>query len=238
MINFSLLFLSIIPGLAICYYIYSRDKHEAEPHQYLLLCFFFGMLSTYPALKMEEFGAHDLRLGISEDPWITLTFAFLVISFSEELVKFIFLRYAIYPKDDFNEPMDGIVYAVMIGMGFATMENILYVLAHPDSSKTAVKIALLRMFTAVPAHAAFAVSMGYFVGLAKYRPERESSLLLLGLFSAILLHGLYDFFLFQKMDQNLAIFTFITLGISIIGGFYFIRQHSDYSERRNARKQH
>lgn len=227
-----LLILSILPGLAISYYIYWRDRQNPEPYILLLISFAFGVLSTYPAIKMEEFGISDLRLGVSKDIWITMTFAFVVIAFSEELVKYIFLRYAIYPRKIFNEPMDGIVYSVMISMGFASTENILYVAVSPESSSQALQIGFMRMFTAVPAHASFAVAMGYFVGLAKFRPERENLYLFLGLALAILLHGLYDFFIFQRLHRGLIVFTFLTLFLSLALGFYFIHRHSKHSKER------
>ena len=227
-----LVLLSILPGLAISYYIYWRDRHDPEPHELLLLCFLFGVMSTYPAIKMEEFGIQDLRLGVSKDVWITMTFAFVVIAFSEELVKYIFLRYALYPRKAFNEPMDGIVYSVMISMGFATMENVLYVVVNPTDSSHAMQVGLMRMFTAVPAHAAFAITMGYFVGLAKLHPERENLYLICGILGAILLHGLYDFFIFQKLSRVLVVFTFITLFLSLAVGFYFIYRHSGYNRRK------
>ena len=80
----------------------------------------------------------------------------------------------------------------MIGMGFATLENILYV------QKYGVQTGFLRMFLAVPAHATFGVLMGYHVGKAKFDRPNSGRLLLLGLFWAVLFHGLYDFFLFLQ----------------------------------------
>ncbi len=231
--DYYLLALATFPGLLITAYIYWRDRHEPEPLYLLVICFIFGVLSTYPAIKLEEFAIYDLGLTINEDLGVTITFAFVVVAFSEELVKYIFLRYYIYPKDEFCEPMDGIVYAVTISMGFATLENILYVVVRAEDLEQAYQIAYARMFTAIPAHSVFAMTMGYFVGLAKFHQERESFLLLCGLGGAILLHGLYDFFIFQRLSSQLTIFTFVVLIGGFIIGKFMIYWHVKNSPHQN-----
>jgi len=231
--QFYLLVLAILPGLVITAYIYWRDRHEPEPLWLLVVCFLFGIASTYPAIKMEEFGIYDLYITHSKDPLMTFTFAFLIIAFSEELMKYIFLRYYIYPKKEFCEPMDGIVYSVTISMGFATLENVLYVVVRSESFSQALDIGYSRMFTAVPAHAAFAMIMGYFVGLAKAKPEAESFYLLSGLGAAVVLHGLYDFFIFQEMSEMLTIFTFVTLIGTIVMGKFMIHWHVENSPHKD-----
>lgn len=222
-----LLLLSILPGFLIILYIYWRDRHDREPIFYLTICFVFGMLSTYPAIKMEEFGMRDLGIyNAINDPFMTFTFTFIVIAFSEEFVKYIFLRYYIFPKDDFDEPMDGIVYSVMISMGFATLENILYIVVRADTIELGFQIGLLRMMTAVPGHAIFAILMGYFVGLAKFSEDKGNLYLVIGLFSAIALHGTYDFFIFMQMKEFLIWFTLI---FGTLSSLVFLRKHSDNS---------
>lgn len=204
-----LMILAILPGLAISYYIYVSDEHEKEPHEHLILCFIFGMVSTAPAILLEELG---MGLGLDDTSYLfgAFIFAFGVVAFSEELVKFLFLRFYIYEKDDFNEPFDGIVYSVMIGMGFATVENILY------ASRYGIETVFARMFTAVPAHAAFAIIMGYYAGRAKFEPEQSNILLMKGLFLAIAVHGAYDFFIFQENYPALAGFTLVSLILAIV----------------------
>jgi RsiW-degrading membrane proteinase PrsW (M82 family) len=227
-----LLLLSVLPGLLIISYIYWRDRHDREPIFYLTICFVFGMMSTYPAIKMEEFGMRDLGIyNAISDPFMTFTFTFAVVAFSEEFVKYIFLRYYIFPKKDFDEPMDGIVYSIMISMGFATLENILYVLVRADTIELAFQIGLLRMITAVPAHAIFAILMGYFVGLAKFSEKRGNLYLVIGLVGAILLHGTYDFFIFMQMKEYLVWFTLI---FGTLSSLVFLRKHSDNSPYANS----
>lgn len=221
-----LFILSILPGFIIVLYIYWRDRHNSEPLWYLSWCFAFGVLSTYPAIQMETFGMRDLGIhGAGDDPFMTFTFAFAVIAFSEEFVKYLFLRYYIFPKTIFDEPLDGIVYAIMIGMGFATLENILYVVIRPNHLPTAFHIGWWRMITAIPGHAIFAVVMGYFVGWAKFAPRYQALFLWLGLLGAVTLHGIYDYLIFMSMRESLV---FFVLFLGAMTSFFLLKKHSVY----------
>lgn len=201
------LLLSILPGILIIIYIYKRDKYDKEPKKAVLLCVFLGALSCFPA-ALSTLGIQSL-IGVNpvieEESSIIKLFLFSVmgVGLFEEFSKYIFVIVYPYKKGFFNEPMDGIVYAVAVSMGFAILENILYVL---DGG---LSVALVRAFTAVPAHATFAVIMGYYVGLAKL--NKDSKLLFLGLFYAAFAHGMYDFFLFSNNLLGLAIFAMIVL---------------------------
>ena len=85
-------------------------------------------------------------------------------------MKLVILNKYLFNKLEFNEPMDGIVYAIMVSLGFATVENIFYVYNHPGQE---IQVAIMRMFTAIPLHAVCGVILGYFVGLAKFSDNRE-----------------------------------------------------------------
>jgi protease PrsW len=217
--------LAIAPGIAFAFFIYLYDRYDREPFKLLRNCFLFGALSIVPAILIESgFGF----LGIDEGGGLLITFvyAFFVVGLTEEGGKFIFLRFYAYPKKDFNEPMDGIVYSLMISMGFATVENVLYAFSGLGTT-------MLRMFTAVPLHATAAVFMGYFAGLARFR-KGSGWLLFVGFTLAVLLHGFYDFFLFQQDYPLLFIFSFLALGISVLFALLAIRRHRRHSPFKNA----
>ena len=183
-----LLALAIAPGIAICVYIYFKDKYEKEPIKLLLVSFILGVFSVVPTLLLSRLGTYFFGF---EPTSSNLIFSFIScvvgIGLVEEFSKFIFVRFYAYKKDDFNEPFDGIVYCVMVSMGFATLENILYV------SASGAYTGWLRMFTAVPMHAVFAIVMGYYMGVQK--SFGTSAAVLKGLLLASLLHGIYDFVL-------------------------------------------
>lgn len=199
-----LFLLAIAPAAAIIWFIYSKDKYEKEPLGLLVLSFFLGIVSIVPALAGSSIGK-SIGLDITENMLDTFLYAFVAVALSEEFAKYLFLRFIMFNKRAFNEPFDGIIYAVMIGMGFAAFENVLYV------AEGGVSVAVLRAFTAVPAHAAFGVIMGFYVGLAKFNPDNRQRLLLTGLFWAVVAHGAYDFFIMQQNYELLALLTVVVL---------------------------
>lgn len=215
--------LALAPSLAIMWYIYAKDEFDKEPISLLVFSFLLGIFSVIPALIGGNIGEY-LGYGlIGGDVFAVFIHAFIVVAFSEEFAKFLFLAVFLFPQRAFNEPYDGIIYAVMIGMGFATFENLVYVL------QGGIEVAILRMFTAVPAHAAFGVIMGYYVGMAKFDRSRRFILLFAGLFWAVLAHGAYDFFL---MLQNMPALACITIGVlifSISMGLKSIKIHQEQS---------
>ena len=195
---FILIALAILPSIAISYWIYMQDRFEKEPLNLLFKAFVVGCASTIPAMLLQiQFQNWENAENLLD----TAIFAFAVVGVTEELSKFLLLRFFIYPHDEFNEPMDGIVYAVMVSMGFATVENLIYVLDTDGSG--GIGTAIGRAFTAVPAHAAFGILMGSYLGLGKFVPEKRNTYMLTGLILAIFFHGLYDFFLLQQVYQGL-----------------------------------
>jgi RsiW-degrading membrane proteinase PrsW (M82 family) len=185
--------LAIAPGLAICLYIFYKDIYNREPKLNLIVCFILGCVAILPAVAFEK----NLKSTLDGTVGGTAIFAYLVVAFSEEFSKFLGLRLYAYNQRSFDEPLDGIVYSVMVGMGFATLENLLYVLSYASQGQ-GYQIALQRMFLSVPAHATFAVIMGYYVGRAKFDARNSFTLMLMGLVGAVFFHGTFDFFLFVK----------------------------------------
>ena len=185
---------ALAPGAYLASAIYLKDKYEPEPKRLLFGTFCLGAaVMVVPAL-VEAFAFRALDLGQLRGLGILASalVAFLVIAPAEEGAKFWILRRYAYLKPDFNEPLDGIVYGAIISLGFATLENLLYVLPH------GLEAGVARMLTAVPGHYAFGVVMGYYVGQAKFQPENQTALMLRGFCYATLLHGAYDFFLIQS----------------------------------------
>lgn len=218
-----LLIFAILPGLGICYAIYRIDKYEAESPLPLLISFFLGVIVTFPALKIEA-TAESYGLVESSNFWMTLVLAFGGVAFTEELLKYICLLAYPWPRKFFNEPLDGITYAVMIGMGFATLENIIY------AYQFGITTVAVRAFTAVPAHAVFAIFAGYFAGKAKFAssPERFK-LLVYGFLLAVGIHGLYDFFILQQHFEWLMIFSTVVLFFSAFMARKLLIQHKEKS---------
>ena len=202
-----LLAIALSPGVAIGVYIYLKDKHEREPIGLLLRSFFFGTVSVFITLLISW--PLDILVPIEEhDLTEQAVHAFLLVALVEEFSKFIFVRGILYNNKNFNEPFDGIVYSVMVSMGFATLENVVY--AYSDGIGTAV----FRMFTAVPAHACFAILMGYYLGKAKFE-HKKSFYAWHALGIATLFHGVYDYFIFISFVPGLALGAVASLSVGV-----------------------
>jgi protease PrsW len=226
--DYNLLLLALAPGLAIMIFVYWKDKLDREPRRLLILAFLLGCFSILPAIIFNLFLSLVLNVEVSHSMSVTFAYAFFVVALSEEFSKFILLSGVLFPRPQFDEPYDGITYSVMIGMGFATLENVMYVLR----AENGYMVGWLRAFTAVPAHATFAVAMGYFTGLAKFNREKRFSYLVKGLIVAILMHGFYDFLLMQKNFPQIAIGAFVSVAISVYFSMKAIRLHQEISPHK------
>jgi RsiW-degrading membrane proteinase PrsW (M82 family) len=122
--------------------------------------------------------------------------AFIVAALNEEALKFMAFMIFIWNDRNFNENFDGIVYAVFISLGFAGIENILYVI------QGGIGTGILRAFTSVPGHALDGVFMGYFLARAKFNPALKYENLFLAFIVPFLLHGIWDFLIFLIRDNQ------------------------------------
>ncbi len=208
-----LLYIALGPGIAIAVFIYYSDKWDKEPRRLVLKSFFLGGLAVFPAYYFEGVAEEVLAMQTLQDDnsllfWSkTIFYAFFGVALAEELCKFLFLKAFIFDEREFNEPFDGIVYGGMIGCGFATVENILYVLPEGQA------VGMVRMVTAVPGHAFFGIILGYFMGRAKFSFNRVRHSIH-GLLVVVTLHGVYDTAAFaNKAWSFYLIFTIIFIGI-------------------------
>lgn len=183
--------LALAPGIAICLFIFYKDVYNREPKLNLIVSFIIGCFAILPAIWFEQTFSYTIDGTITG----VAIFSYAVVGFSEEASKFIGLRFYSYRQKSFDEPLDGIVYSVMVSMGFATLENVMYVMKYAEAGQ-GLQVGIQRMFLSVPAHASFGVVMGYFVGKAKFNSGKSMMLMLTGLLIAIFFHGTYDFFLF------------------------------------------
>lgn len=215
----NLILLAIAPVLTIIAYIYIQDKYDKEPSILLIGSFLLGaVLSIIIVTIIYLVSGNIFEITNEYSILQQFIYAFVIVALSEEFSKYIIVRYFAQPRKAFNEPYDGIIYAVMVSMGFACTENIMYVL------RGGYEVALLRAFTAVPAHATFGILMGYYMGKAKFSKNRVK-LNLMGLFLATLFHGAYDFFLFINFIPGISTGAFISLIIGIVLSKKAIKRH-------------
>ncbi|SHM77377.1 PrsW family intramembrane metalloprotease [Polaribacter sp. KT 15] len=219
----NLLLLAIAPVTIIILYIYFKDKYEKEPVAILVKTFLLGATVSVTLTFAIGYAATLLFPELnSKDIFHQFLKAFVVVALVEEFSKYLIVRFYSQKNKEFNEPFDGIVYAVMVSMGFAALENVIYTFQYGAGT------GLIRAFTAVPAHATFGILMGYFMGKAKFSKNRVQ-LNLIGLLLATIFHGAYDFFLFINFIPGISIGAFISLIIGIVLSRKAIKKHQDNS---------
>ncbi len=216
----SLIILALAPVFIIAFYIYFRDKYEREPVYLLLLSLIAGAFITLPIVFVEGIlmGFSENLAGLMKPAW----HAFAVAGFTEELFKYLALYLLIWKSREFNEKFDGIVYSVFISLGFAGVENVMYVLQSGGTT------GLIRAFTAVPAHTIFGITMGFFFGYARFSLRNKTVWKVKALVYPILLHGIYDFILMSGIAWLSIVFVAFVVYLYIVG-FKKLKSFSDQS---------
>jgi len=198
--------LAVAPTVFLLLFVYLRDKYEHEPLGLIGVTFVLGAIGVLPAAFLEL-----LLEGFFPVPAILQ--AFLYVAVVEELTKFGAVKIKAYRSFHFNEVMDGIVYAVAASLGFATVENIIYVL------RSGLTVAILRGILSVPDHAVWGGIMGFYLGLAK-RDEKASgsgqNQIIKGLAIVIFLHGLYDSLAFLESLIGVVLISLIGWGLLLV----------------------
>jgi len=191
-----LLIAAVLPGVFIMHYVYKKDWVEKEPMGLIVKLLIFGALSVVPAVLMELFGTYLVYGSIDEPDYVTKTQIFLdnfvVVAISEELCKYLFLKKITWKHPSFDYRFDAIVYSVSVSMGFAILENVMYIFDH------GLSIALTRALISIPGHACFAITMGVFYGQAKLfeKLEKKTAVrrnLFFSVLIPVLMHGFFDY---------------------------------------------
>lgn len=180
---------AVLPAVILIYYIYRRDTVK-EPTAQLIKGFGLGMISGVLAGVLEGIiGGLGLVDYEPQTFFSGLNTAFVGAALPEELVKLCMLWLLVRRNRWFDEWMDGVVYAVSIGMGFAAIENVGYIFSFADDWQN---VAVMRGITAVPAHFAFAVIMGFFFSLVRIGGRHTGRDRMMVLVVPVLAHGAYD----------------------------------------------
>lgn len=190
--------LAVAPVIYLMRYIYKKDKYEKEPQVMLIKAFIFGIF----AIPMDL-----IVVGIINSIWtghMVFYSAFWEAGIPEEFCKWSMFMLIIWRNRNFNEFFDGIVYASFIGLGFACVENIMYVFG-AGSFFGAIGIGLTRALLSVPGHFLFGVLMGYYLALAKFDPQNRRKYLIYSLIVPMLAHGVFDYILMlsSSVDESI-----------------------------------
>ena len=222
----AVLFAGLLPCVVLLWYINSKDKVEKEPAGLLVKLILFGCISTIPAMLLESVGVRILTaLGFEETSTLyILVENFLVVALAEEGCKKFMMRRGSWKDPAFNYVFDGVVYGVCVALGFAGLENVLYIMGF------GVDVAVIRGLAAVPLHAICGVFMGHFYGLEKkYTMNGMTGLAQnmrrLSILIPVLIHGFYDF----AATIGDEAFVYIWLGFVVVMDIIAIRAIRRYS---------
>lgn len=217
--------LALIPALVLIFYVVWRDRLHPEPGGQLVKAFFMGFLTIPLALLFASLiGQIFMLLPPIEGVGALLVTSLMQAAIPEESAKLLILWLFLRRCRHFDEHMDGIVYAVCVGMGFATVENILYVTDSGPQFLKVLSVGLSRAFLAIPGHFAFAVIMGYFYSLASFKGKQtHRKYMLMAWGFPVLAHALYDFLLFV-MDAYPNSMWHMLLMMLFFGSFFYMQQ--------------
>ncbi|KGN02185.1 peptidase [Clostridium novyi A str. 4570] len=190
----NLFIIAVIPGVLLAILIYFVDRYDKEPIDVLIKVIILGAVSVVPTIIVEKFLASlNYFSGL-----LKVAFnAFIVAGLTEEFFKREVVLRSVFNKEVFNEKLDGIIYCSFSALGFATVENIMYVVFDVSPS---YYVGLYRGIFSVPAHLLFGVTMGYYMSLSKFSSERslKRKFLNKALLIPVLFHGIFDFILMSK----------------------------------------
>ncbi len=180
-----ILALAFAPGLFWLWYFFKRDKYEPEPLHRIRNCFILGMAIVLPA-------------GLAEVPFSLLSTRVAVVigaPIVEELAKFLVVRYTVFRSAEFDEPMDGVVYAAAVALGFASLENAYFLFdEYRNGAQSFALVTVFRAMLSVPGHALWSSMWGYALGFAKFSDEEfQKKLIMEGLILSMAMHALFNF---------------------------------------------
>lgn len=186
---------ALAPVAVLIYYIYRRDKYQKEPVKELLKAFGLGIMSVFASLLISTpLGSMGIYGNEPSTLWGALSTSFFGAAVPEEIAKFLMFWLLVRKNRFFDERMDGIVYASVVSLGFAAVENIIYLVSNYESW---MAVGISRALFSVPAHFFFGVLMGYYYSLYRFCPSESKAYGWLILGAPIIAHGLFDTVLFS-----------------------------------------
>ena len=211
--------LAVLPSVLLLLFVVRRNKNSRDPMSLLVWLAVLGAVSTIPAVVVELVGGVLLYyMGLESGTAVyELVNCFFIVAMIEELGKFLGMLILTWKNKNFDHSYDGVIYGVCSSLGFATLENILYVF------QGGIGLGILRAVTAIPLHCSCGVIMGYFYSKAREnanKGEGAAGNMLIAYFSTMGIHGLYDFVL--SIDDTSVILCILVLILSVVLMFLLI----------------
>lgn len=192
-----LIIIAVVPAIIGLLAIYLTDRVDKEPAKLLFLTYILGAFIVIPTIVVEEI---LVRFNIFPGIYGALFNAYIVAGLTEEYFKRLVVLKLPFRTNYFNEKLDGIIYGVFAALGFATVENILYVAFRYTNNPF---IGLYRGIFSVPAHGIFGITMGYYLSLSKFNSDKDWKMKnkKMSLLMPMILHGTFDFILMANIPS-------------------------------------
>ncbi len=229
------LVLPILPGVLWMWLVYRTDHFEPEPIHLVLATFVLGAAAVLPAFGVERLVnfawpfLHTIDRaaeGQSADQLVVALGCFLVVGPVEELAKFATVRLYIFRHPEFDEPLDGIIYASAAALGVASLVNLLYVIDFDRGWHLRWGALGLRSMLALPGHIIFAAVWGAALGRRRFDPNYPVAPRVV---LAAFLHGLYDFLLVTPMTRSVILLYMSIMGALVVREIHLLRADSPFA---------
>jgi protease PrsW len=208
---------AVAPCIFWLWLVYKGDKYKPEPKWLVIRTFLFGMGIAIPVALIETFlypSSAQGTLSLSSAAYL----AFVVAGFTEEAAKFLVVRLGVYSSVHFEEPTDGLVYSAAAALGFASLENIIYLISY------GWQVILVRGLFSNLAHVLFSALWGYPLAMVKLGFLRHKYLTWLGLAASMIAHGVFDFLFLTGTVYTYLVIPFF-LGMALV--FILMMKHAN-----------
>jgi RsiW-degrading membrane proteinase PrsW (M82 family) len=213
----------IVPALVWLFFWLREDEHQ-EPRKIILITFLFGMLCVPLVLPFQYFVSKYLGADLEPSTLIGVNFllALLIIflwASAEEILKYIASHLLFLQKKEIDEPMDWIIYMISTALGFSAAENALFLVSPLLEGNISLSIATgnLRFIGATLLHVLCSAVVGVFLAFSFYKSKRIKIIYrIIGIFSAILLHTIFNLFIITDEHSTMTVFSFVWIATIIL----------------------
>ncbi|KKP41486.1 MAG: hypothetical protein UR46_C0034G0002 [Parcubacteria group bacterium GW2011_GWA1_33_6] len=236
------IFFGVLPSTIWLGYYLNKDLHP-EPKRMILNVFLFGILVTVPVFFIQLGLLESLRNLHTLSPFIYYPVGFdivkwfVIIAFTEEMFKYLVVKMAVLKSAELDEPLDIMLYMVISALGFAALENMLYLFSPINNAisfgvivKTTITVSFIRFIGATFLHTLCSAFLGYFLALSFFQSHRKLPLTIFGILGAVSLHGLYNFSIMtlqRPLNYVIPIVIIFSLAIFMIYAFDKIKKIKD-----------
>lgn len=223
--NIFLILIAVFPPIYFLLFFHFKSQEKEHALSKIFFIFFLGIIILLPVLFIELIIDSIIKESIANIYLSSFLTSFIVAASCEEIAKYLIIKKFIYYNDNFNTIMDGIIYTISVSLGFATLENLIYIFNY------GLNIGYIRAFTAIPLHVFASGIMGYYIGRAKSENNLKQTNFLLkkGLLTAVIIHGLYNFFIFlSEINESHYVFNIFIYPLLIFSFIFLMKKINIY----------